>query len=103
MRSAQQGVDIAATLNPTEHTPQDTTSSPKMSSQLSANMRDTTDLFIKGWEAWSVEPVMAIWAPECIIVQSPKSLNIPVRNADEFRAYFTSIESRLSGCNVVVI
>lgn len=73
-----------------------------MSSQLSANMRDTTDLFIKGWEAWSVEPVMAIWAPECIIVQSPKSLNIPVRNTDEFRAYFASIESRLSNCNVVV-
>jgi hypothetical protein len=73
-----------------------------MSSQLAATMRDTTDLFIKGWEAWSVEPVMAIWAPECVMVQVPKSLNIPVRNIDEFRAYFASIQARLSGCKVVL-
>jgi len=73
-----------------------------MSSDLAANMRNTTDLFIKGWEAWSVEPVMATWAPECIMVQVPKSLNIPVRNIDDFRAWFASVESQLSDCKVVV-
>jgi hypothetical protein len=59
-------------------------------------MRNTADLFIKGWEAWSVEPVMATCAPECIMVQVPASLDIPVRNIDEFRAWFTSVESQLS-------
>lgn len=73
-----------------------------MSSQLAVNMRDTTDLFIKGWEAWSLEPVMATWAPECVMIQGPKSLNIPVRNIDDFRTWFASVESRLSGCKVII-
>jgi hypothetical protein len=71
-----------------------------MSSQLAINMRSTTDLFIKGWEAWKVEPVMATWSPECVMTQVPASLNIPVRNYNEFRAWFTSVESQLSDCKV---
>lgn len=73
-----------------------------MSSQLATNMRNAADLFIEGWEAWKVEPVMATWAPECVMVQGPKSLNIPVRNFDDFRAYFATVESRLSDCKVVI-
>jgi len=90
-------------LIPHDHNLQDTQSSPNMSSQLATNMRNTTDLFIKGWEAWNVESVMATWAPECVMLQVPKSLNIPVRNIDEFRAWFASVESQLSDCKVVTI
>jgi hypothetical protein len=72
-----------------------------MPSELATNMRNTTDLFIKGWEAWKVEPVMATWAPECFMNQHPQSLNIPVRDIHEFRAWFASVESRLSDCKVV--
>lgn len=74
-----------------------------MSSQVAANMCNTTDLFIKGWEAWSVEPVMATWAPECVMVQVPKSLNIPVRKIDDFHAWFASVASQLSDSEVVII
>jgi hypothetical protein len=71
-----------------------------MSSHLATNMRNTTDLFIKGWEAWKVEPVMATRAPECVMNQFPASLNIPSRNNDEFRAWFSTVENMLSDCKV---
>jgi hypothetical protein len=72
-----------------------------MSSQLATNMCNTTDQFMKGWEAWKVEPVMATRAPECVIYQFPASLNIPSRNNDEFRAWFSTVENMLSDCKVI--
>jgi hypothetical protein len=71
-----------------------------MYSQLATKMRNTTDLFIKGWEAWKVEPVMATRASECTMNQFPASLKIPSRNNDEFRAWFSTVENMLSDCKV---
>lgn len=73
---------------------------PNMSPNLKANMRTTTDRFIEAWESWQVEPVMAVRAPECVMLQYPASLSIPARNNDDFRAWFRSVENMLSNCKV---
>jgi hypothetical protein len=63
-------------------------------------MRQTTDAFIHAWEAWTVDPIMAVRAPECIISQIPTSLQIPDRNNDDFRKWFGGVEELLSNCKV---
>jgi hypothetical protein len=63
-------------------------------------MRQTTDAFIHAWEAWKVDPIMAVRAPECTISQFPTSLQIPDRDNDDFRKWFGGVEGLLSNCKV---
>lgn len=72
-----------------------------MSSLLATNMRKTTDAFVAAWEAWSIEPILAVRAPECVMVQRPASLGIPVRNNDEFRAWFSGVAGSLANNKVL--
>ena len=71
-----------------------------MSTPITTTMRQTTDAFIRAWEAWTIDPIMAVRAPECIISQFPTSLQIPDRNNDDFRKWFGGVEELLSNCKV---
>jgi hypothetical protein len=71
-----------------------------MPGTLTTNMRQTTDAFIRAWEAWKADPIMAVRAPECIISQFPTSLQIPDRDNDDFRKWFGGVEGLLSNCKV---
>lgn len=71
-----------------------------MSSLLATKMRETTDAFVKGWEAWKLEPIMAVRAPGCTMAQRPASMGVPVRNNEEFASWFANVEGMLSNCKV---
>lgn len=72
-----------------------------MSSLLATNMRKTTDAFVAAWESWSIEPILAVRAPECVMVQRPASLGVPVRNNDEFRVWFAGVAGLLANNKVI--
>lgn len=71
-----------------------------MSSSLATNMRNTTDAFIKAWETWTAEAILAVRAPECVMIQVPASLQIPIRDNEQFGAWFTKVQSSLSNNKV---
>jgi len=71
-----------------------------MSTPLAVKMRQTTDAFVQAWEEWKVEPVMAVRAPECLMLQFPTSLQIPERDNDSFRKWFGGVDTLLSNCKV---
>lgn len=66
-----------------------------MSANLTTNMRKTTDAFVAAWETWKVDPILAVRAPECVMIQRPASLGIPARNNEEFRKWFEGVEGLL--------
>lgn len=72
-----------------------------MSSQLASAMRTTTTAFVQAWETWTIDPIMAVRAPDCVMTQLPSSLQIPERNNEQFRAWFSGgAEKLLSNCKV---
>jgi hypothetical protein len=71
-----------------------------MPTSLATTMRQTTDAFIRAWETWKFDPIMAVRAPECIISQFPTSLQIPDRDNEDFQKWFGGVEELLSNCKV---
>ena len=69
-------------------------------SGLATNMRATSKQFIKAWETWSIEPVMAMRAPNCKQTMYPKNVGFAARTNDEFRAYFKSLDGVFSNAKV---
>ncbi|KAK4561653.1 hypothetical protein LTR86_004332 [Recurvomyces mirabilis] len=72
------------------------------SEDLAANMRVTSEAFIKAWETWSIEPVMAMRAPDCKQTMYPKIVGFDARTNDEFRAYFKSLDGVFSNAKMII-
>lgn len=65
-----------------------------MSSELSANMRATTEALVMAFDGpWSLEAALAPRAPECEHTILPSSLGTPKRNNAEWATYFKRIEA----------
>ncbi|KAI6833465.1 hypothetical protein KC332_g12649 [Hortaea werneckii] len=58
-----------------------------------ANMKHTAQAVCDGYERWGVDAVMAPRADDCIHHLGPKSLGRPLRNNEQYRAYFYTLQT----------
>ncbi|KAK3676085.1 hypothetical protein LTR78_003835 [Recurvomyces mirabilis] len=65
-------------------------------------MRATSEAFIKAWETWSIEPVMAMRAPDCKQTMYPKNVGFAARTNEEFRTYFKSLDGVFSNARMTI-
>jgi len=64
-------------------------------------MRKTTEAFVQAYSTWTTEAVMAVRAPHCEQVILPASLGVPTRDNESYRAYFDTVQDRLSDVKVL--
>lgn len=72
-----------------------------MASDLSANMRDTTEAFVMAFDGnWSEDATLAQRAPGCDHTMLPASLGVPKRSKQEWAAYFKSVAPLITEAKV---
>ncbi|KAI7115138.1 hypothetical protein KC343_g18671 [Hortaea werneckii] len=62
-------------------------------STILANTKHTAHAVCDGYERWEMDAVMAPRAHDCIHHLGPKSLARPLRNNEQYRAYFHTVQT----------
>lgn len=62
-------------------------------STLLTNMKHTAQAVCDGYERWEIDAVMAPRTQDCIHHLGPKSLGRPLRNNEQYSAYFSTVQT----------
>ena len=63
---------------------------------------ETAHSFMAGYNAWTIESIMALRAPNCIQYILPASLDQPSFNNEQYATYFASIMPAFRGWHITI-